>query len=374
MNPNIQSSKENIMNIGTKIGDCRRRKGATQEDLANYTGVSTAAVSKWETEASLPDITLLPKIAEFLEVSIDALMDFELRTDDIGELRRSDNRYLRTKDYNAGIPVYEKALLRCPNDGDLHLGLGDLLSAEASETQCRDTGLRAVGHLEKARKFGCWMNERDLKQLISFTYGCIGEYEKALSCIEDSMYDIQAADYEQKLALHEQAKNRLYSKLFRTAFEFALLTDRLGKCCEHDGDEETQFRLTQLNAGFREMFTKTEKASYFDYLSALDHMELAKAIFYHSGDYNAIVDTVRKAVGHAVRFDETPSFDIRDIGFMKGYGGSISTSGEDLACRTVLNRLKTEPFAGFADEDWFKDCVNRLTAAMRSKKDAGIWE
>lgn len=376
MNPNIQphKNKENIMNIGTKIGEYRRRKGATQEDLANYTGVSTAAVSKWETEASLPDITLLPKIAEFLEVSIDTLMDFELRTDDIAELRRWDNKYLRTKDYNAGIPVYEKAILRYPNDGDLHLGLGDLLSAEASETQCRDTGLRAAGHLEKARKLGCRMNERDLKQLISFTYGCIGEYEKALSYIEDSMYDIQAADYEQKLGLHEQAKTRLYSKLFHIAFEFALLTDRLGKCCEHDGNAETQFRLTELNAGFREMFTKTEKASYFDYLSALDHMELAKAIFWHSGDYNAVVDAVRKAVGHAVRFDENPSFDITDIGFMKGYTGSISTSGDDLACRGILNRLKAEPFAGFAEEDWYKDCMNRLTAAMKSKKDAGIWE
>ncbi len=362
------------MNIGTKIGEYRRRKGATQEDLANYTGVSTAAVSKWETEASLPDITLLPKIAEFLEVSIDTLMDFELHTDDIAELRRWDNRYLRTKDYNAGIPVYEEALLRYPNDGNLHLGLGDLLSAEASETQYRGTGLRAAGHLEKARKLGCRMNERDLKQLISFTYGCIGEYEKALSYIEDSMYDIQAADYEQKLGLHEQAKTRLYSKLFHIAFEFALLTDRLGKCCEHDGDAETQFRLTELNAGFREMFTKTEKASYFDYLSALDHMELAKAIFWHSGDYNAVVDAVRKAVGHAVRFDENPSFDITDIGFMKGYTGSISTSGDDLACRGILTRLKAEPFAEFAEEDWYKDCMNRLTAAMKSKKDAGIWE
>ena len=362
------------MNIGTKINEYRRRKGATQEELANYTGVSTAAVSKWETEASLPDIALLPKIAEFLEVSIDALMDFEIHTDDIDELRQWDNRYLRTKDYNAGIPVYEEAILRYPNDGNLHLGLGDLLSAKASENQCRDTGLRAVGHLEKARKLGCWMNERDLKQLISFTYGCIGEYENALSYIEDSMYDIQAADYEQKLGLHEQAKNRLYSKLFHTAFEFALLTDRLGKCCEHDGDAETQFQLTKLNAEFREMFTKTEKASYFDYLSACDHMDLAEAIFTRDGDFNEMKDAIEKAVGHAVRFDENPSFDIADIGFMMGYSGSISTSGDDLACRTVLNRLKSEPFTGFAEEDWHKECVNRLTAAMKSKKDAGIWE
>ncbi len=362
------------MNIGTKVGEYRRRKGATQEDLANYTGVSTAAVSKWETEASLPDITLLPKIAEFLEISIDTLMDFEIRTNELDELRRWDNKYLRTKDYNAGIPAYEKAILRSPNDGDLHLGLGDLLSAKASENQCRDTGLRAVGHLEKARKLGCWMNERDLKQLISFTYGCIGEYEKALSYLEDSEYDILAADYEMKLGKYDQAKTRLYSKLFRTAFDFALLTDRLGKCCEHDGDADTGFELVKLCADFREMFTKTEKANYFDDLSAFDHMELAKAIFYHDGDYGEMKEAVEKAVAHAVRFDENPSFDIADIGFMKGYSGSVSTSLDGFACHGILHRLKSEPFAGFAEEEWYKDCVNRLTAAMKTKKDAGIWE
>lgn len=366
------------MNIGTKINEYRRRKGATQEDLAAYTGVSTAAVSKWETEASLPDITILPKIAEFLEVSIDFLMGVELRPDDIEELCRWDNKYLRTLDYNAGIPVYEEALLRYPNDGNLHLGLGNLLSAKASNSREHETGLRAIEHLEKARKLGCWMTDqgedRDLKQKISFTYGCIGEYEKALSYIEDSMFDIQAADYEMRLGKYDDAKVRLYSKLFRTAFEFALLTDRLGKCCEHNGDAETRFQLTKLCADFREMFTKTEKANYFDYLSACDYMDLAEAIFNRDGDFNEMKEAVEKAVAHAIRFDENPSFDIADIGFMKGYGGSISTSLDSLACRGVLNDLKSEPFAGFAGEEWYDDCVNRLTSAMKSKKDVGLWE
>ncbi len=362
------------MNIGTKIYEYRRSKGATQEELANYTGVSTAAVSKWETESSLPDITLLPRIAEFLEVSIDALMEFDICAKNIEELKKWDNRYLKTQDYNAGIPVYEEALKRYPNDGNLNLGLGDLLSAKASGNGCRDTGLRAVEYLEKARKLGCWRNERDLKQSISFTYGCIGEYERALSYIEDSMYDIQAADYEMKLGKYETAKIRLYSKLFHTAFDFCCLTGRLGKCCEHDGDKETKFQLTKLCAEFREMFTKTEKASYFDYLSALDHMELAEAIYYDSGDYNAVIDTIRKAVDHAVRFDENPSFDVADVGFMKGYSGSIGTSCDSLACHAVLDQLNAEPFKLYADKEWHKECTERLNAAMKSKKDAGLWE
>jgi len=360
------------MKIGTKINEYRRGKGATQEDLANYTGVSTAAVSKWETEASLPDITLLPKIAEFLEVSIDALMDFELRTDDIEELRRHDNRYLRTKDYNAGIPVYEKALLRFPNDGDLHFGLGDLLAAEASETQCRGTGLCAVGHLEKARKLGCRMNDRDLKQLISFTYGCIGEYEKALSFLEDSEHDILAADYEMKLGRYDQAKIRLQSRLFRTAFDFALLTDRLGKCFAHEGDSDMPFLLQDLCTRFRREFTRTSSANYFHRLSAIDHMNLA-VHYRDAGNYEQMVSTIETAVSLAAAFDDAPDYDMASVRFMRGMSGSIGTSGSDLACEGILHRL-TRDFAGFADRDWYLTCSEKLTAAMRSKKDAGIWE
>ena len=37
-----------------------------QDELAEYIGVSKASVSKWETAATYPDITLLPRLAAFL--------------------------------------------------------------------------------------------------------------------------------------------------------------------------------------------------------------------------------------------------------------------------------------------------------------------
>ncbi len=63
------------MNIGKNIRQRRQQKGATQEQLAEYLGVSYQAVSKWENEANTPDIQLLPKIAKFFGTSIDALFD-----------------------------------------------------------------------------------------------------------------------------------------------------------------------------------------------------------------------------------------------------------------------------------------------------------
>lgn len=62
-----------MMNIGNNIKQLRLKKNLTQDQVAEKLGVSYQAVSKWENNANTPDIALLPKIADFFGVSIDAL-------------------------------------------------------------------------------------------------------------------------------------------------------------------------------------------------------------------------------------------------------------------------------------------------------------
>ena len=59
--------------LGERIADLRRERGITQENLAGTIGVSAQAISKWENNATMPDITLLPIIADTLGVTIDEL-------------------------------------------------------------------------------------------------------------------------------------------------------------------------------------------------------------------------------------------------------------------------------------------------------------
>ena len=58
--------------IGENIAAIRKEKGITQEQLAKGVTVSAQAVSKWE-NGGMPDTELLPAIADFLGVSVDAL-------------------------------------------------------------------------------------------------------------------------------------------------------------------------------------------------------------------------------------------------------------------------------------------------------------
>lgn len=66
-----------MLEISATLVSLRKKEHKTQQDVANYIGVSTAAVSKWETGQSYPDIMILPKLATYYNVSIDELLSYE---------------------------------------------------------------------------------------------------------------------------------------------------------------------------------------------------------------------------------------------------------------------------------------------------------
>ena len=64
----------NKHSIGKTIAELRKAKGWTQVELAERLNISDKAVSKWESEAGYPEITMFPQLANLFEVSIDYLM------------------------------------------------------------------------------------------------------------------------------------------------------------------------------------------------------------------------------------------------------------------------------------------------------------
>ncbi len=60
--------------IGQKISDLRKQRKMTQDELAEKMGVSPQAVSKWENDASIPDLPILIELSEFFHVSLDDLV------------------------------------------------------------------------------------------------------------------------------------------------------------------------------------------------------------------------------------------------------------------------------------------------------------
>lgn len=76
------------INIAATLINKRKEKGITQNELAKFMGVSKASVSKWETGQSYPDITFLPQLAAFFNITIDELVSYkpQMQKSDIAKL------------------------------------------------------------------------------------------------------------------------------------------------------------------------------------------------------------------------------------------------------------------------------------------------
>lgn len=98
-----------ILNFSKNLSNLRKERKITQENLANYLGVTKAAVSKWELNQSYPDITLLPIIASYFNISIDELLGYEpfMNDDEVKELYSKLIKEFSTEEFDI---VYEKCI------------------------------------------------------------------------------------------------------------------------------------------------------------------------------------------------------------------------------------------------------------------------
>ena len=80
------------MTIGKRIAALRREKNLKQDDLAQMLEVSPQAISKWENDQTCPDISLLPKLAKILGVSVDELLSGKQELQPVVTLVPEDQR------------------------------------------------------------------------------------------------------------------------------------------------------------------------------------------------------------------------------------------------------------------------------------------
>ena len=122
------------MELGKKIRGLRFKAGLTQEQLAEKLGVGPQAVSKWENAVAMPDISLLPLLAETFGVSIDELFDLSAEQ----RLNRIENRL----DIEELLPP------------DVFREYEDFLQAQLGDERNRQRATRLIAYLYWHRMYG----------------------------------------------------------------------------------------------------------------------------------------------------------------------------------------------------------------------------
>ncbi len=177
--------------LSEQLKKLRKEKGNTQDDLAAHLGITMQAVSKWEREEGYPDITLLPAIASYYNVSIDDLLGVG-RIEKEKKLREYGDKnaeLFRAGRSSERVALWREAKKEFPNDlsviydlmyalfaedkkenADEIIGCGERILAESTDNSLRGGAIQclcftyyyAKGDADSAIKYANMVNNYHL--------------------------------------------------------------------------------------------------------------------------------------------------------------------------------------------------------------------
>lgn len=181
------------MELAANLRRLRTARGMTQSALAEQLGVSDRAVSRWERGASLPDVTMLSRLALTLGTSTDALLGVDPQRMQAEILRATEEctTLLNQGDAPGAVKMLRAKSAIYPNQPELMVYLARALLALKTEdaarealTLCRaaaSSGTPAGGTpMRLSTIFGC-------KQVMAHALHRLGKPEQAAQLVEDEM-------------------------------------------------------------------------------------------------------------------------------------------------------------------------------------------
>ena len=162
--------------IGNKIKQLRKEKNITQEQLAGALNISFQAISKWETNIATPEISMIPKLANYFKVSIDDLFDYNLKELENKITAICDEAYkYRESDPGKAKEILMEALKEYP-DNDILLNNLLYVTGDVDET------------IQIANKLILTTNDDSVKydslRFLAYAYQKKGDIEIAVAAIE----------------------------------------------------------------------------------------------------------------------------------------------------------------------------------------------
>lgn len=175
------------INLKEKIRTLRQQKNVTQETLANHLGITPQSVGKWERGEGFPDITLLPKIAFYFDVTVDELLcvDQIKIEETINGYQNQSKVFKQTGENAKNLELWEKAYSEFPNDCRVIEELMSAINRDAVFPCPKDKAERIISLGKELLDKSTDVRQREKAvQKLCYTYNSIGDKEKALHYAE----------------------------------------------------------------------------------------------------------------------------------------------------------------------------------------------
>lgn len=252
------------IHIGQILMKKRHEQGITQEKLAEYIGVSKASVSKWETETTYPDITLLPQLAAFFHISIDELVGYEpqLPKEDIRKLYQQLSKEFTYCPFDEVIKHCQELIKQYYSCMPLLFEIGALY---VNHSMMAENQHKTMEIINEARKLFARVKKEseDLelaKQALSmeaFCFFSIGKAEEVIDLLEPLELSLTPSEpllakAYQALGNRKEAKEILQVGIYQSIIELLNFLSTYMELCFDDMDsfEKTYQRTVDITKTF----------------------------------------------------------------------------------------------------------------------------
>ena len=164
-----------MMLIGDNLKRLRQQKGLTQEQLSVVFGVSPQAVSRWENDTAYPDITMLPGLADFFCVTVDALLciDRTRRAEELSRIHLQVQERMAYHEPQSAAEILRKGLKRFPDDNGLMIELCSVLTGIQTDAAMQEACLLGEQLLRKSDLSS--KAKTTLAATLAYAYHALGE-------------------------------------------------------------------------------------------------------------------------------------------------------------------------------------------------------
>jgi transcriptional regulator with XRE-family HTH domain len=308
------------MSFGQRIRELRRKNNMTQEELAELLSISSQAVSRWETDAAMPDISFLVPLANLFGTTTDELLGRESgKKAEIEAYKEKSQVFANKGDVVRELALWREAAQKYPGDFECleHLASSLLITlySGGEEEMLESNAKEAVEICERIMR-DCNVSEirsRTLQTLV-YLYSAkdysVASEEKAveyasmaasLHCSRENLLETAYFTEESKpKKLRQEHRNiisfldELCMKIYYRKYDDP--KERLFAC-------ETALKLweTVIYDG-NYLFSHCRIQKIYEMI-ALCHAEL--------GNADATLDALEKAFYHAEKFDSLPEGELK---------------------------------------------------------------
>ena len=362
------------MSFGQVIKKLRRNADMTQEQLAEMLSISPQAVSRWETDTAMPDISLLRPLSNIFSVTADVLLEIDVSrvNESVESYKQRITESYRNHKYQEMLDLARLACKEIPNNLEL---VGQLAFALTS-----GENVKKEENIDEAISLYMLILEKSVDNILRFraTSALCRLYVEKKDNKEQALYFakqlpkglIQTSSYlmMQYDLIADDEKNETY-RLWIEQYVRAitdtiyLLADPNYKNSKNDFSVTQRIELLEKSLSIFEIVYGENLLSVNREFYEINRVIGALYLLEHN--YEEALDSFEKAAGYAIAFDSYKDGDLYSSLIMYGIETDEHNLWDNSAVQDMLERLtKQSKYDVLKGNERYKTIVLNLEKAL----------